>query len=97
MIEMPHIVWLHLLRMVFLFRNRYSYEYYTAMVVLQVAIQHTFTEDEVCPDPDGEDDDYEPTLNALDRYAKEFMQKIKESYLVDNVEVVDCEVLSSLR
>ena len=60
---------------------------YTFRVFCTFEVQHTFGENEVEPDPDGDDTDVEPTDDALQAYGRELESYLAEHYSVSDVEV----------
>ncbi len=60
---------------------------YTFRVFCTFEVQHTFGENEVQPDSDGDATDVEPTDDALQALGREFESYLAERYAVSAVEV----------
>ena len=64
-----------------------------ARLFYTVEIQQTFSDDEIAPDPEGEDGDFEPTEKALVAFGAELANYLGEIYLVGTVTINDSETL----
>jgi ankyrin repeat protein len=59
-------------------------------------IQQTFLENEVQPDSEGGDGDFEPTANALEVFSQELTNYLREQYTVSDIAIDETETIDIL-
>lgn len=62
-------------------------KHYTFRVVCSFTMQHTFTEDEMEPDPEGGEGDVVPTDEGMLALQRELEEHLRGDYVVDEVEL----------
>lgn len=68
-------------------KSQKSAQSYTFKVHCSFEIQYTFSSDEIQNDPDGDEDDFEPTDEALALLEQELEEHLLNLYVVDDVNV----------
>ncbi len=64
-----------------------------AHVAYTFDLTSSFTEGEIQPDPEGDKDDFEPTVESLADLGRELKAYLQQVYDVGEVSVADCETL----
>ncbi len=66
-------------------RSQKLRRHYTFKVSCSFQIQYTFSDDEVQIDPDGNEEDFEPTSVALETLEHELEEYLFKAYAVEDV------------
>lgn len=67
-------------------KYRKSKKFYTFKVSFSFDMQHTFDESEVQPAEEGDEDDLDPTDEALAALAEEIKEHLEKQYMISNIE-----------